>query len=100
MTAWLSAIPNPASVLVNPVRDRPGKHESLSVSILTFKIHLPNPAEAQVLFRCDRITVLLQNSNPYAMARLGDAYDLRNVVDLARYLIPTPQRGSSSRRTF
>ena len=26
----------------------------------------------------------------YAMARIGDAYDLRNVADLARYLIPTP----------
>ena len=26
----------------------------------------------------------------YAMARIGDAYDLRNVLDLARYLIPTP----------
>lgn len=25
-----------------------------------------------------------------AMARLGDRYDLKNVVDLARYLIPTP----------
>ena len=26
----------------------------------------------------------------YAIARIGNAYDLRNVVDLARYLIPTP----------
>lgn len=26
----------------------------------------------------------------YAMSRLGDAYDLRNVIDLARYLCPTP----------
>ena len=26
----------------------------------------------------------------YARARLGHRYDLRNVVDLARYLIPTP----------
>lgn len=26
----------------------------------------------------------------YAMARLGQQYDLRNVLDLARYLIPTP----------
>jgi len=26
----------------------------------------------------------------FAMARLGSAYDLRNVIDLARYLLPTP----------
>ena len=26
----------------------------------------------------------------YAMARLGDRYDLKNVIDLARYLLPTP----------
>lgn len=26
----------------------------------------------------------------YAVARLGDRYDLRNIVDLARYLLPTP----------
>ncbi|MEO7065338.1 MAG: lipo-like protein [Rhodanobacter sp.] len=26
----------------------------------------------------------------YAMARLGESYDLRNVFDLARYLLPTP----------
>jgi hypothetical protein len=26
----------------------------------------------------------------YAVARIGDRYDLRNVLDLARYLVPTP----------
>jgi hypothetical protein len=26
----------------------------------------------------------------YAKARIGDSYDVRNVIDLARYLIPTP----------
>jgi hypothetical protein len=26
----------------------------------------------------------------FAMARMGSAYDLRNVIDLARYLLPTP----------
>jgi hypothetical protein len=26
----------------------------------------------------------------YAKARIGDAYDLRNVIDLARFLLPTP----------
>ena len=26
----------------------------------------------------------------YAIARLGNRYDLRNVIDLARYLLPTP----------
>lgn len=26
----------------------------------------------------------------YAIARLGNQYDLRNVIDLARYLLPTP----------
>lgn len=26
----------------------------------------------------------------YAVSRLGDTYDLKNVVDLARYLLPTP----------
>lgn len=26
----------------------------------------------------------------FAIARLGDQYDLRNVIDLARYLLPTP----------
>lgn len=26
----------------------------------------------------------------YARARIGDAYDVRNVIDLARYLLPTP----------
>lgn len=34
----------------------------------------------------------------YAMARVGDAYDLANVVDLARYLCPTPPVPSSWRR--
>jgi hypothetical protein len=26
----------------------------------------------------------------FAIARLGHRYDLKNVVDLARYLLPTP----------
>ena len=26
----------------------------------------------------------------FAIARLGNRYDLRNVIDLARYLLPTP----------
>lgn len=26
----------------------------------------------------------------YARARIGDSYDVRNVIDLARYLLPTP----------
>lgn len=34
----------------------------------------------------------------YAMARVGDAYDLANVVDLARYLCPTPPVPSGWRR--
>ncbi|WP_432262707.1 YiiX/YebB-like N1pC/P60 family cysteine hydrolase [Cupriavidus sp. TMH.W2] len=34
----------------------------------------------------------------YAIARLGEGYDLKNVVDLARYLIPTPPVPSHWRR--
>uniref|UniRef100_UPI0019540036 hypothetical protein n=1 Tax=Escherichia coli TaxID=562 RepID=UPI0019540036 len=26
----------------------------------------------------------------FAIARIGHCYDLRNVIDLARYLLPTP----------
>ena len=32
----------------------------------------------------------IQSVTDYALARVGDTYDLRNVIDLARYLIPTP----------
>ena len=31
-----------------------------------------------------------QKLTAYAIARIGNRYDLRNVVDLARYLLPTP----------
>lgn len=31
-----------------------------------------------------------QKLTSYAIARLGNRYDLRNVIDLARYLFPTP----------
>ncbi len=34
----------------------------------------------------------------YAVSRLGDSYDLKNVVDLARYLLPTPPVPSRWRR--
>lgn len=34
----------------------------------------------------------------YALARVGDTYDLANVVDLARYLCPTPPVPSGWRR--
>ena len=34
----------------------------------------------------------------YALARVGDRYDLRNIVDLARYLISTPPVPDSMRR--
>lgn len=34
----------------------------------------------------------------YAIGRLGDAYDLRNVIDLARYLLPVPPVPVSWRR--
>ncbi len=34
----------------------------------------------------------------YAVSRLGDRYDLKNVFDLARYLIPTPPVPSRVRR--
>ncbi len=34
----------------------------------------------------------------YVVARLGHAYDLKNVIDLARYLLPTPPVPSSMRR--
>ncbi|HEY4720642.1 MAG TPA: YiiX/YebB-like N1pC/P60 family cysteine hydrolase, partial [Anaerolineae bacterium] len=34
----------------------------------------------------------------YVVARLGDRYDLKNVVDLARYLLPTPPVPVSWRR--
>lgn len=34
----------------------------------------------------------------YAIARLGNRYDLRNVVDLARYLLPTPPVPARFRR--
>ena len=34
----------------------------------------------------------------FALARVGDAYDLANVVDLARYLCPTPPVPTSWRR--
>ena len=34
----------------------------------------------------------------YALARLGAHYDLRNIVDLARYLLPTPPVPSRMRR--
>ena len=34
----------------------------------------------------------------YAVSRLGDRYDLKNVIDLVRYLIPTPPVPSRIRR--
>lgn len=34
----------------------------------------------------------------YAVAHLGDQYDLRNVIDLARYLLPTPPVPARFRR--
>ena len=34
----------------------------------------------------------------YAVSRLGDRYDVKNVIDLARYLIPTPPVPSRLRR--
>lgn len=34
----------------------------------------------------------------FALARVGDSYDLANVVDLARYLLPTPPVPTSWRR--
>lgn len=34
----------------------------------------------------------------YAVAHLGDQYDLRNVIDLARYLLPTPPLPARFRR--
>jgi hypothetical protein len=32
----------------------------------------------------------IQSVTDYALARVGDTYDLRNIIDLARYLMPTP----------
>ena len=40
---------------------------------------------------CQRLTA-------FAMARLGNQYDLRNVIDLARYLLPTPPVPARFRR--
>jgi hypothetical protein len=34
----------------------------------------------------------------YVVSRLGHAYDLKNIIDLARYLLPTPPVPSSIRR--
>jgi hypothetical protein len=34
----------------------------------------------------------------YALKRLGHTYDLRNIIDLARYLLPTPQVPQRFRR--
>lgn len=34
----------------------------------------------------------------YVVSRLGHAYDLKNIIDLARYLLPTPPVPSSMRR--
>lgn len=34
----------------------------------------------------------------YAIARLGSRYDLRNIIDMARYLLPTPPLPSWARR--
>ncbi|WP_236952614.1 lipo-like protein [Methyloversatilis sp. RAC08] len=34
----------------------------------------------------------------YAISRLGDQYDLRNIIDLARYLLPTPPVPARFRR--
>jgi hypothetical protein len=34
----------------------------------------------------------------YAIARLGHTYDLRNIIDLAKYLLPTPPVPTQFRR--
>ena len=34
----------------------------------------------------------------YAKARIGDRYDLKNVIDLARYMLPTPPVPTNYRR--
>ena len=36
------------------------------------------------------LNAALKESPGYALARVGQQYDLKNVIDLARYLIPTP----------
>lgn len=36
----------------------------------------------------------------YAIARLGNQYDLRNIIDLARYLLPTPPVPTRFRRNM
>ncbi len=42
--------------------------------------------------------VQLRSITGYAIGRLGDRYDLRNIYDLARYLLPTPPLPQAWRR--
>lgn len=43
-------------------------------------------------------SVDLEQMSRYALSRMGHQYDLKNVVDLARYLLPTPPVPSRYRR--
>lgn len=40
----------------------------------------------------------LESVTAFALARVGDSYDLANVIDLARYLLPTPPVPTGWRR--
>ena len=68
--------------------------EGIRTLPLSYYRHLHTRISRPVGLAADEVRQLSQ----YAQARLGDTYDLRNVMDLARYLCPTPPVPARYRR--
>ena len=66
----------------------------IEVDVLEGTIAIPLSKYAKMHTRICRPVNLseadVQKVVQYAIARLGNAYDLKNVIDLARYLLPAP----------
>ncbi|MEM8877307.1 MAG: YiiX/YebB-like N1pC/P60 family cysteine hydrolase [Pseudomonadota bacterium] len=77
-------------------------HELLDVTLDTGVVTQPLSLYANHHTRICRAVSLSQGERQaicdYALARVGQTYDVKNVVDLARYLVPTPPVPSWFRR--